>query len=303
MPLDQIVRRPHATRRPRRTRSGREKIREFADAIGDDNPAYRDPEAARALGHPDVIAPPTFAHRAVDAAGRQVDRRPRARASTTAGSCTASSGSSITRPIRAGDRLTVTVTVETIRTAAGNDMHHHPRRRHDRGRRAGLHRVLDAGRARPAGLTCRPDAAVRRRRGRHRAAGADASRSTGPTWCGTPAPPATSTRSTGTSGSPPRSACPNVIAHGMFTMAEAARVRHRLGRRPGRDRRVRRALQPPGRRARRRRGADAGGHRRPSPRSSTTAGSGSTSTATRRTARRCCAGPRGGPAGREARLS
>jgi acyl dehydratase len=40
---------------------GREKIREFADSIGDANPAYRDPEAAKALGHPDVIAPPTFA--------------------------------------------------------------------------------------------------------------------------------------------------------------------------------------------------------------------------------------------------
>ena len=39
---------------------GREKIREFADAIGDPNPAYRDPEAAKAYGHPDVVAPPTF---------------------------------------------------------------------------------------------------------------------------------------------------------------------------------------------------------------------------------------------------
>jgi acyl dehydratase len=38
----------------------REHIRRFADAIGDANPVYRDPEAARALGHPDVIAPPTF---------------------------------------------------------------------------------------------------------------------------------------------------------------------------------------------------------------------------------------------------
>ncbi|MFC5184422.1 MaoC family dehydratase N-terminal domain-containing protein [Actinomadura harenae] len=38
----------------------RVKIREFADAIGDANPVYRDPEAARAAGHPDVIAPPTF---------------------------------------------------------------------------------------------------------------------------------------------------------------------------------------------------------------------------------------------------
>jgi acyl dehydratase len=36
------------------------KIREFADAIGDPNPLYRDPEAAKAAGYPDVIAPPTF---------------------------------------------------------------------------------------------------------------------------------------------------------------------------------------------------------------------------------------------------
>ncbi|MFC4053002.1 MaoC family dehydratase N-terminal domain-containing protein [Actinomadura syzygii] len=38
----------------------RVKIREFADAIGDQNPVYRDQEAAKAAGHPDVIAPPTF---------------------------------------------------------------------------------------------------------------------------------------------------------------------------------------------------------------------------------------------------
>jgi acyl dehydratase len=39
---------------------GREHIRQFADAIGDPNPVYRDPKAAQAAGHPDVIAPPTF---------------------------------------------------------------------------------------------------------------------------------------------------------------------------------------------------------------------------------------------------
>ncbi|HEX2315675.1 MAG TPA: MaoC family dehydratase N-terminal domain-containing protein [Thermomonospora sp.] len=38
----------------------RVKIREFADAIGDPNPLYRDREAAKAAGYPDVIAPPTF---------------------------------------------------------------------------------------------------------------------------------------------------------------------------------------------------------------------------------------------------
>ncbi|GHE27815.1 UPF0336 protein [Streptosporangium violaceochromogenes] len=38
----------------------RVKIREFAAAIGDDNPVYRDREVAQAAGYPDVIAPPTF---------------------------------------------------------------------------------------------------------------------------------------------------------------------------------------------------------------------------------------------------
>jgi acyl dehydratase len=38
----------------------RMKIREFATAIGDDNPIYHDKDAAVAAGHPDVIAPPTF---------------------------------------------------------------------------------------------------------------------------------------------------------------------------------------------------------------------------------------------------
>ena len=40
---------------------GREKIAEFAAALGDPDPVYLDPEAARSAGHPDVIAPPTFA--------------------------------------------------------------------------------------------------------------------------------------------------------------------------------------------------------------------------------------------------
>lgn len=38
----------------------RELIRRFAEAIGDANPAYTDVAAAKALGHRDVIAPPTF---------------------------------------------------------------------------------------------------------------------------------------------------------------------------------------------------------------------------------------------------
>jgi acyl dehydratase len=38
----------------------RVKLAEFADAIGDPNPLYRDQAAAVEVGFPDVIAPPTF---------------------------------------------------------------------------------------------------------------------------------------------------------------------------------------------------------------------------------------------------
>jgi acyl dehydratase len=37
-----------------------EAIRQFADAIGDDNPIYHDEAAARAAGHPALVAPPTY---------------------------------------------------------------------------------------------------------------------------------------------------------------------------------------------------------------------------------------------------
>ncbi len=40
---------------------GREKIREFAAAVGDFNPVFHDVDAARSLGYDDLIAPPTFA--------------------------------------------------------------------------------------------------------------------------------------------------------------------------------------------------------------------------------------------------
>jgi acyl dehydratase len=100
---------------------GREKIREFAEAIGDANPAYRDPEAARALGHPDVIAPPTFGIVLSMTAGRQVIADPELGLDYSR-VVHGEQRFVITRPIRAGDRLTVTVTVENIRSAAGNDM-------------------------------------------------------------------------------------------------------------------------------------------------------------------------------------
>lgn len=38
----------------------RGKVREFALAVGEDNPIHLDPEAARLHGFPDIVAPPTF---------------------------------------------------------------------------------------------------------------------------------------------------------------------------------------------------------------------------------------------------
>ena len=40
---------------------GREKVREFASAVGEEGELHHDPEAARAAGYADVVAPPMFA--------------------------------------------------------------------------------------------------------------------------------------------------------------------------------------------------------------------------------------------------
>jgi acyl dehydratase len=39
---------------------GREKLREFAESVGETDPIYHDEEAAHAAGHPDIPAVPTF---------------------------------------------------------------------------------------------------------------------------------------------------------------------------------------------------------------------------------------------------
>jgi acyl dehydratase len=59
MPLDQsYVGRTYPPTEPYVV--GREKIREFARAIGLSAAEHLDPEAARAIGYADVVAPPTF---------------------------------------------------------------------------------------------------------------------------------------------------------------------------------------------------------------------------------------------------
>jgi acyl dehydratase len=100
---------------------GREKIREFADAIGDNNPVYRDRAEAEKLGYPDVIAPPTFPVVLSMRAGAQIIADP-ALGLDYSRVVHGEQRFVYTRPVRAGDRLVVVASVENIRAAAGNDL-------------------------------------------------------------------------------------------------------------------------------------------------------------------------------------
>ena len=120
MPLDRsFVGRVYPPTRPYEV--AREKIREFADAIGDDNPVYRDQDAARALGYSDVIAPPTFPVVMSMRAGAQVISDPELGLDYSK-VVHGEQKFSYRRPVQAGDVLQVTVSVESIRSAAGNEL-------------------------------------------------------------------------------------------------------------------------------------------------------------------------------------
>jgi acyl dehydratase len=120
MPLDQsFLGRTYPLTEPYEV--SREKIREFADAIGDPNPAYRDRAAAQALGYPDVIAPPTFAIVMSMRASHQVVRDP-ALGLDYSKVVHGEQQFHYERPIRAGDVLRVRTTVEAVRAVAGNDL-------------------------------------------------------------------------------------------------------------------------------------------------------------------------------------
>ena len=99
---------------------GVEKIREFAAAIGDPNPVYRDVEAARAAGQPAVIAPPTFVITVINQAINMIaaddelglDWRQVVHGEQSF---------TYHRPIMAGDGLLMTAVIENIMSRAGND--------------------------------------------------------------------------------------------------------------------------------------------------------------------------------------
>lgn len=100
---------------------GREKIREFADAIGDPNPVYRDPEAARQCGHGDVIAPPTFPIILSMRASQQVISDP-ALGLDYSRVVHGEQRFVYARPIGPGDRLLAAVTIESIQSRGGHEI-------------------------------------------------------------------------------------------------------------------------------------------------------------------------------------
>ena len=83
---------------------GREKIREFARAVFSENPLNLDEKAAKAAGYSDVVAPPTFPIVVQESTLAQLLRF------------------SYTRPIVAGDELTATLTVTSVKSLGGHSM-------------------------------------------------------------------------------------------------------------------------------------------------------------------------------------
>ncbi|MGW1779063.1 FAS1-like dehydratase domain-containing protein [Streptomyces sp. NPDC002143] len=100
---------------------GREKIREFAEAVGDANPVYTDPDAAKALGYADVIAPPTFVFSITFKAAGEVVRDPQLGLDYSR-VVHGDQKFAYKRPVRAGDRLSVVSTIEAVKSMAGNDI-------------------------------------------------------------------------------------------------------------------------------------------------------------------------------------
>ena len=99
----------------------RVKIAEFADAIGDPNPLYRDREAARAAGYPDVIAPPTFAI-VISMASSSHAVADQALGLNYAMVVHGEQRFEHTRPLHAGDVVTAQSTITGIRDAGSNVM-------------------------------------------------------------------------------------------------------------------------------------------------------------------------------------
>jgi acyl dehydratase len=100
---------------------GREKVREFARAVFADAPEHTDPDAARALGYGDVVAPPTFAMVIQDLTLQRLLAEPDSGIELSR-TIHAEQRFRYERPIVAGDELSATLTVSGIRSVGGNAM-------------------------------------------------------------------------------------------------------------------------------------------------------------------------------------
>ncbi len=100
---------------------GREKVREFARAVFAAAPLHHDPEAARAAGYADVVAPPTFPIVVAEATLQQLLAEPDAGIDFSR-VVHGDQRFTYSRPIVAGDELTATLRVTSIKTLGGNSM-------------------------------------------------------------------------------------------------------------------------------------------------------------------------------------
>ncbi len=100
---------------------GREKVREFARAVFATNPIHFDPEAARAAGHADVVAPPTFPVVVQEHTLAQLLAEPDAGIDFSR-VVHGDQRFSYSRPVVAGDELTAQLAVTSVKTLGGNAM-------------------------------------------------------------------------------------------------------------------------------------------------------------------------------------
>jgi acyl dehydratase len=100
---------------------GREKIREFARAVFATNPVYLDVDAARAAGHADVVAPPTFPVVVQELTLAQLLAEPDANIDFSR-VVHGDQRFSYTREVVAGDELTATLSVTSVKTLGGHSM-------------------------------------------------------------------------------------------------------------------------------------------------------------------------------------
>ncbi|WP_370525904.1 MaoC family dehydratase N-terminal domain-containing protein [Actinotalea sp. JY-7876] len=97
---------------------GREHVRSFASAVGADHPAHHDVEAARALGYPDVVAPPTFAVVVAQRAEAQLIEDPEA-AIDFSRVVHADERFTHHRPVVAGDELVTVLHIDAVTERSG----------------------------------------------------------------------------------------------------------------------------------------------------------------------------------------